>query len=45
MQQDNHKLLRAFAMATNAPLEPGVRYEEGMWTENTRNAKIKGDQI
>ena len=24
MQQENHKLLRAFAMATNAPLEPGV---------------------
>ena len=23
MQQENHKLLRAFAMATNAPLEPG----------------------
>ena len=24
MQQENHKLLRAFAMATNAPLEPIV---------------------
>ena len=24
IQQENHKLLRAFAMATNAPLEPGV---------------------
>ena len=24
MQQENHKLLRVFAMATNAPLEPGV---------------------
>ena len=27
MQQENHKLLRAFAMATNAPLEPGVYNE------------------
>ena len=24
MQQENHKLPRAFAMATNDPLEPGV---------------------
>ena len=44
MQQENHKLLRAFAMATNALLEPIVQlnYRILVWGLNyKRTVKLK----